>query len=170
MVNLTTKSADIFQISRVLQRLKPAGSLMTVDPNGREIVSAVTIANLASYSSFWEVDYTVAPKTNNETLYPVSVAQAAAGVSPTDPHTPPRYAFQGSQATEWHYNSEIISAVSYVEDADGVVQDQQNYQIVTYFDGSQVSYTAEKGIMDPSMAWGAIHAKSTSASPYTGSR
>jgi hypothetical protein len=169
-VNLTTKSGDVFQIQRVLERLKPAGALMTVDPTGLEIVNQVTIANVASPSSYWEIDYKVVPKGNNTALYPVSNAQAAAGIKPTDAHTPPRYAWQGSQATEWHYNGEIVGVVAYVEDENHTVTDSHNFQTIVYYDGTRVNYTADKGIMDSTRAWGAINAKALSASPYAGAR
>lgn len=78
------RAEDTRSLNQVISKLKPAGSLLTVDDGGVEIHQELPIYNIASNENFWEVVGRVSPRPVNgvpvEALYAVSAASGL-GVS-----------------------------------------------------------------------------------------
>lgn len=178
------RAEDAQAIYEVLDVLKPAGVTVTVDSNGIPIYTEVGYGSVAADSEYWEVVAEVRPRgTLNSalvnSLYPLSPQQAGS-VSPysgqitrsSDPHPLPRYAFSSFQGNEWSYASEVVSVVSYVEDDNGDVVEGNTSEYVTYYDGTTVNYSADKGIADSVQALAAKYAAGgiMSAAPYSDTR
>lgn len=171
---------------RVLQHLRPAGTIITVDPSLGMPEEITPISGLKADSEFWEVIPKVTPNTSLTDLspYPLSAGQEAAGVQQTDQRVLPRPPFSSSAGMYWTYNPMISSAKSYsfmAFDLTGV-PDQvdpmhatpwpSDQEVVTYNDHVTVTYNAQKGVMPAYQALAAMVVEDGSlvAHPYTADR
>lgn len=182
-------------IVRVLQKLRPAGTIVTVDPDMGDPYVATDISGLQADSEFWEIVPKVQPKTNlvGETtdVYPYSTQQSAAnaatvaagGIVAADVHrvlpVPP---WASSQGKSWSYNGSISAVTSYTfapPDPANLLDAQNSTpsvyaddQSVVYRDGTEVRYTARKGVLSAQQALAAqvVADGSLVAHPYSGDR
>lgn len=170
---------------RVLQKLRPAGTIITVDPGLGVPHVAQPISGLQADSEYWEIVPKVQPKAilgEITTVYPVSAAQVLSGVDPAARRALPRPPFAGVQGRSWTYNTQISAAVSYsfpasdglnfAEPQDGTPSPLTDDQLVVYRDGTEVRYTAKKGTLGAQqvLAAQAVADGSLVAHPYTGDR
>lgn len=181
---------------RVLQKLRPAGTIVTVDSSMGDPYVPTQISGLQADSEFWEIVPKVLPKSTlvGETtdVYPLSAQQAAAlaastaasgGITPPDVHRVlPRPPWAASQGRTWTYNGAVSAATSYTfapPDASNILDAQDSTpstmtddQTVVFRDGTEVRYTARKGLMSAqqALASGTVSDGSLVAHPYTGDR
>lgn len=170
---------------RVLQKLRPAGTIVTVDPSLGNPHRLTPIAGLRADSEFWEVIPKVLPKTsltNSDTFYPLSPLQQEAGDPPPGHRVLPRPPFSSSRGRTWSYNPLVAATKSYsfpasdpynlTEPQDGVPSTVSDDQTVVYRDGLVVKYTSQKGVLDPQrvVASGTMADGVLVAHPYTGDR
>lgn len=171
---------------RVLQHLRPAGTIITVDPSLGMPDKITPISGLKADSEFWEVIPKVSPNTslNDLSPYPLSAGQQADGVQSTDQRVLPRPPFGSSAGMYWTYNPLITSAKSYSFPSIDIAEpptdpDPLNSspwysddQSITYNDRVTVTYTAMKGVMpaQQALAAQAVEDGSLLAHPYTADR
>lgn len=156
---------ETYELTRVLNALKPADALLTINPEGVVIHRDVLLRGVAADSEHWEVSVRVAPRKEVERYY---TAQATFGAAVAQP----RPAFVGYQGEAWTYNADIVSVGSYTETTPGVTGTTRDYQRVVYPDGRAVDYAPERGVADPQriqMGRAASDAMLVAA-PYAGPR
>jgi hypothetical protein len=145
-----------YALGRVLQRLKPAGSLARISSSGVGLLSKLYVANMASDSEYWEVTTKVVPKPNLATpieeIYPLSERQQKAGVASTDTREIPKPVHTHPQTTEWSYNSQIVRTSAYSQTQDGQVIDPNDYEVVVYENDQQRAYNPDKALMNAQLA------------------
>lgn len=111
------RAADEYQLYRVLNKLKPAGVLLTVDSDGLVMHTPIRPGRLSADSNYWEITTKTTPKLGlvkgAQEPYPVSTQQALAGFEPTQPHVVPVSVWSGAQDTEPSRNGHIASVTSY---------------------------------------------------------
>lgn len=171
---------------RVLQKLRPAGTIVTVDPGLGVPHVAQPISGLQADSEYWEIVPKVQPKGTIigpiTAVYPVSTLQAAAGVDSGVRRALPRPPFSGGQGGSWTYNTQISATTSYTFPAsealnfadpqDGTPSPLTDDQLVVYRDGTEIRYTAKKGTLGAQqfLAAQAVSDGALVAHPYTGDR
>jgi hypothetical protein len=171
---------------RVLQKLRPAGTIITVDPSLGVPHVAQPISGLQADSEYWEIVPNVQPKGGTlgdvASVYPLSASQALQGLDPTMRRPIPRPPFSGAQGRSWTYNTTISAATSYTFPAsnpldfadpqDGTPSPLTDDQLVVYRDGTEVLYTAKKGTLGAQqiLAAAAVSDGTLVAHPYTGDR
>lgn len=168
--------ADIHSVSRVIDRLKPAGTRYIIEPKGVGLLTSVDVASLASDSNYWQVIAKVTPRrslvASVSATYPVSTGQAAAGITSYDTHELPKPAFTTSQTTSWTYNAEITQVKAYSQDQYGNPADPLDFESVRYLEGTTVKYTPDKGVLDARQAIASRYARDgvIQAAPFSDAR
>jgi hypothetical protein len=139
----TIRPDEQFQAMRVMDRLKPAGSQVTLDPEGLAIHQQVPIRAVAADSEHWEIIYKTTPSPGlvspipQRPVYPES-----------DPaKCQPRPAFSGYQGESVCYNNDIVRVSSYKMIVRAVIT-STNYATVIFRDGVSRSYLTSHAIMD----------------------
>jgi hypothetical protein len=181
---------------RVLQKLRPAGTIVTVDTGMGDPHVPTPISGLKADSEFWEIVPKVLPKSSlvgdTSAVYPRSYKQAAqlaastaanGGITPADVHRIiPRPPWTGAQGKTWTYNTAISAVTSYTfapADTSNVLDAQDSTpstiaddQTVVYRDQTSVTYTARKGVLSAQQALASrtVSDGSLVAHPYTGDR
>lgn len=182
---------------RVLQKLRPAGTIITVDPDMGDPHVETPISGLQADSEFAEVVPKVKPKPNLvggvESVYPLSWKQVTGGslggkpyypdggIEPTSRRIVPRPPFSHSQGRSWTYNSAISAVTSYTfapPDPANIVEAQDGpatgaaEQVVVFRDRTEARYTARDGLLSAMQAVAAqlVSDGSLVAHPYTGDR
>lgn len=151
-----------YQLSRVLERFRPAGTSFLVDPMGVALHRDITPRNLAADSEYWEVTSAVTINPNLVVppggIYPTAGAQA-------------RPVFSQYQSEELSYNGDVTGVSSYVMDA-GTVLTRGDDELVTYSDGTQRTYVAHDAAMTPAEALSAklVSDGILTSSPYPPAR
>lgn len=142
---------ELYEATRVLDRLAPAGAQLMIDPNGLAIHRPVPIRNVAASSEYWEVVYKTTPKPGlvdpgpDQPLYVQS-----------DPRkTQPRPAFARYQGETWCHNDDVSNHRSYRCDDDGNEFGADNDDVVTFVDGSVRRYLSNQALLDGARAQGA---------------
>lgn len=136
-----------YQAIRVLERIKPAGTQVTVDPEGLAIHQSVPIRAVASDSEYWEIIYKTTPAPNlvsptpSKPVYP----------QPDPKKCQPRPCFSGYQGEKWCYNGEISRVVSYQMLGISIVT-SVNFETVVFKSGISKSFVASWGLMDGGQA------------------
>ena len=107
------RQEDEMNVSRVLNVLKPAGVLLTVDSDGLMLHVPSRIANLFADSNFWEVLVKVRPRPGlsaTASPYPLSPVKVSTGAVVDGVLSPlPKPPLTTSQGHQWSYNSTITS-------------------------------------------------------------
>lgn len=179
---------DAWAVSRVLERLKPANVLLTVDAQGVVVQKALAVAAASADSEDWQVVQQVTPDAALPlwAVYPLTAGQQAAGVDPTGARIMPVPPLTTRVGDEWTHEAPSQSARSYtyapldVADGDwthpGGIPDMSSTssadQVVVWQDGSAEIYRASRGLLDAAHA---IAAKASTdgalmSHPYSGDR
>lgn len=128
-----------YKLTIALNRLKPANTLVTVDPQGVEIHRPLTLRGVSADSTYWLVRSKVAPKPDKAHVY--------------QRHTPdtaieqPKVAFAHYQGEAWSYNSDVAIVRSYAERPDGHVVHRINYQRATV-NNQAIDFSPDKALTD----------------------
>lgn len=163
------EAAEEWDARRVLNRLKPAGTLLTIDPRGVALHTTAQISQLTADSEFWEVIPTVQPKTTVpgwREVYPTPTGYV------DGPYELPRPPFSSSQGDRVSYNTNIVSVQTYAETPDGVPTTQQDYESITYPDGARAVYSGDRAVLTQREVLSAHYVSSgvMVAHPYSQSR
>lgn len=112
---------ELYQLTTVLTRLKPAGALLTIDPLGVVVHAPVAIRDVAADSEDWEVATKVAT--------PQAVARYYQAPSAT-PVPQPRPAHTAYQGEAWSYNADVAGVAAYLESTTGARTSDVDYERV----------------------------------------
>jgi hypothetical protein len=137
------RQEDEMNVQRVLNILKPAGVLLTVDNLGMVMHVPTRIVTLEADSNFWEVLTKVKPRPGLSTVanpYPLSPVLVSVGSIEAGALTPlPKPPFATSQGHQWSYNSAIASVKglsirgdSATVSGSGTVISNKNWERVTW--------------------------------------
>jgi len=184
--NIYSFPADESALTRVLGKLRPAGTVLTVDPGVGITYIPVNLRGVQADSEYWEVIQKVAPKATLagpvQSVYPISIGQSLGGVQYSDVRVLPVPPLSSSQGTSWSYSTQVSAAVSYAFPApdpldtadpqDASATPGTDDQTVVFRDGSSTVYTASKGVLAPSRSLTAAASADGAlvAHPYTGDR
>lgn len=154
---------EAYRLTRVLDRLKPAGALLTVDAQGVAVHSQAHIRDVSASSTYWEVRTRVVPRPSLVAYYP------QASTTPVDRVRP---AFSAYQGEAWSYNSDVQSVTAYAQAPQGAVISPVDYERVTAADGHPVDLTPDRALADPAaiMLGRAVSDGVMVAAPYAGPR
>lgn len=136
---------EAYELVRVMERFRPAGTAFTIDPMGVALYSAVQPRTIAADSEYWEVVSAVTPNPNLIAppggIYPSQTAEF-------------RPAFASYQSAEWSYNGDITTVTSYTMESNQVLA-RGNDELVIYSDGTRHRYLASDAPMSASQAMSA---------------
>lgn len=179
------RSSDQWALVRVLERLKPAHILLTVDNQGASAMLARPIAAMTSDSEHWEMATKVTPNqvSSDSSPYPLSAQQAAAGIAAGDARVLPRPPMSSRLGDEWSYGGQLPSSQTYgfmpTDDVDftepGAIPDTASAtldQTVIWRDSTSTTYGSPLGLLDPLQS---LVARASAdgvlvANPYSGDR
>lgn len=132
---------ETYALVRVLERLKPASALMTIDSIGTGLYRPVVLRDVATDSAYWEVETQVAARVDVASAYPNADEDST-------PMVQPRPAFTGYQGEAWSYNGDIAAFSSYTEAPAGdEVLTRYNYERVES-PSATVDYTPDRAFAD----------------------
>ncbi|MFD8654190.1 DUF7297 family protein [Streptomyces mirabilis] len=179
------RTSDEWALVRVLERIKPAHILLTVDTQGTSALLPRGISAIRSDSEHWEIATRVTPSQAplGATPYPLSPQQEADGIDPGSSRVLPRPPLVTKIGDEWAYGSQIPTCRTYsvmpTDDVDftepGPVPDSgidSIDQSVVWRDGTSTVYGATLGSMDPLLSQAARAGADgvLVANPYSGDR
>lgn len=181
------RAQDVYNITRVLDVLKPVNTLLTVDPDGVEIHLPVTPGALTADSNYWDISVRVVPKDELKSFYDVVYQAYDHRANPQGiDSAKPVPAFSSSQGTQYSYVSEVSSVIADytigVGNTLNILNDPNNplskpahqneYDTVKWPDGSKTVYRPEYALIDPKQAAAAKAANDGQlvAAPYSGPR
>jgi hypothetical protein len=177
--------SDEWALVRVLERLKPASVLLTVDTQGTSALSPRAIAAAASDSEFWEIATVVTPQQTPLATnpYPLSAGQEDAGLSAGQARVLPRPPLETRLGDEWSYGTQMPVSRSYAvelgDEADftepGSIPDinaDSQDQVIVWRDGTSTTYSASLAVLDPLQVQAARAGAEgvLVANPYSGDR
>jgi hypothetical protein len=169
---------DLYGVLRVINVLKPAQTLASVDDTGLAVHQKVSIRAVAADSEFWEVTSSVIPQPTLADTYHVIYQAYDNRAKPTQIQAAsPRPPFNSSQGQEWSYVNEVTSVKGYAKkhgpDLTTSAAPAPNlYDTVRFFDGKSISYRPEYATIDPRQAMAAQAAGdgSLASHAYSGPR
>lgn len=169
------RAEDLYGISRVINVLKPAFTLATVDDRGVAVHDEAPIAGVWADSEFWEVVARVIPQNEQDPIWQLLYNAYDKRANPQGiEKVIPRPPFSASQGQQWSY----VNEVSRVDSYNGFTYDsgpqsgKTNYDRVKFYDGSVISYRPEYALIDPKQALVAQTGGDGSivSHPYSGAR
>lgn len=134
-------SEEEYQLVKVLDRLKPAEAILTIDTSLAATHIPLPPARVSASSSYWHVRKEVSIQSEKARFY----ARFIEG----EPVEQPRLAFSQYQGEAWNYNGEVVEVASYVEDAQGEVVQSVNFDRYVDEAGTHTDYTPERALRDP---------------------
>lgn len=173
------RAEDLYGIQRVIQVLKPAFTLATVDDNGLAVHKKVPIAGVSADSEFWEVISRVIPQEDLDEVYKLLYTSYDKRANPQGiERVPPRPAFTSSQGQQWTYVTEVSSVSSFTREPVDYNKttpkdvEALSYDTVRYYDGTVIVYRPEYALIDPKQAMVSqtVGEGSVQAAPYSGAR
>lgn len=130
-------ASESYELLRVLDRFRPAGTQFTVDPNGLAIHQRTDVRGVAASSEYWEVVSKTVPSD-----YVIG-----------EPWTTlPRPAFSGFQGEEWFYNDDVLFVTSEAYDGDDVLWPIVNDEEIVFSDGIRYTFRASDAILPGAQA------------------
>lgn len=169
------RAEDLYGIARVINVLKPAFTLATVDDRGVAVHDEAPIAGVWADSEFWEVVARVIPQDEQDPIYRLLYTAYDKRANPKGiEKVIPRPPFSSSQGQQWSYVNEVTKVESYnafTYDG-GPERGKTNYDRVKFYDGSTISYRPEYALIDPRQALVSQTAGDGSivSHPYSGAR
>jgi hypothetical protein len=173
------QGADMFGILSVVEVLKPATTLVSVDTTGPGIVLPVQIAAAWADSEYQEIVHLVTPVNSSAPAYAaitgsyqgVNAGQTQAGtyVQPSPPMT-------RSSGSQYSYAGDVTAVTATAATGDdpnaAVVTDGHDIQTIVFFGSGAVQYTAPQAVM-PARQAATVRTSSAVAvqsAPYSGPR
>lgn len=169
------RAEDLYGIARVINVLKPAFTLATVDDRGVAVHDEAPIAGVWADSEFWEVVARVIPQDEQDPIYRLLYTAYDKRANPKGiEKVIPRPPFSASQGQQWSYVNEVTKVESYNASTydGGPERGKTNYDRVKFYDGSTISYRPEYALIDPRQALVSQTAGDGSivSHPYSGAR
>lgn len=169
------RAEDLYGIARVINVLKPAFTLATVDDRGVAVHDEAPIAGVWADSEFWEVVARVIPQDEQDPIYRLLYTAYDKRANPKGiEKVIPRPPFSSSQGQQWSYVNEVTKVESYNASTydGGPERGKTNYDRVKFYDGSTISYRPEYALIDPRQALVSQTAGDGSivSHPYSGAR
>lgn len=132
--------AETYEIVRVIDVFKPAGTNFTINSEGIGIQVPLSIRDVAADSEYWDITTSVIPNT-------------ALPVNPYPTQTSPavRPSFSQYQGESWNYNADMASVSSYTMDGSTVTSAPDD-ETVVFTDGTSRLYNSPNAVMTPSQA------------------
>lgn len=166
---------DLYGILRVIDVLKPAFTLASVNDDGLAVHQKVPIRAVASDSEFWEITSRVLPAPAVASAYHLIYTAYDKRANPINIQAAvPMPPFSSSQGQEWSYANEVSSVKGYriPFTTDPPKNFTNTFQTVRFHDGKEISYRPEYAVIDPKQAQAAQVAKAGSivVHPYSGAR
>lgn len=165
------RAEDLYGIARVINTLKPAFTIASIDDKGVPLHVEVPIAGVAADSEFWEVVHRVIPLAELDEIYKLLYTAYDKKANPTGiEKVVPKPPFSSSQGQQWSYANEVASVTSFSTlPGSGSTP---NYDSVKYYDGKTIVYRPEYAVIDPRQALVAQTAGEGSvvSHPYSGAR
>jgi hypothetical protein len=144
-----------YELIRVLNTFKPAGTQFTVDMNGINVDVPTQLRGVAADSEYWEIVSSVIPNlltTNTATdivSNPYSTTPTGDGTVTITQQRPALSQYQGES---WSYNGSIPNTKSYVMTPSGSILGGTDDETVVYSDGTSHVYSSSGSIMTSSQA------------------
>lgn len=170
------RAEDIYGIQRVINVLKPASTIASIDDKGVAVHVEVPIGAVAADSEFWEVVPRVIPLEELDEIYRLLYTAYDKRANPTGiEKVVPRPPFSSSQGQQWSYASEVASVASFSSQLPGegsAIISNSSFDTVKYYDGKTIAYRPEYAVIDPRQALVSQTAGDGSivSHPYSGSR
>lgn len=165
----TLTLAEGYEMQRVLNTFKPAGTQFTVDTDGLAIHDTVRPRTVAASSEYWEV---VQKITVNSSYAETALTGSSLPYVTRDSQTnQPRPAFSSYSGEEWFYNDDVMYVMSSSITEDGSEQ-PYNQETVVFNDGKRHVFKATDAILPGAQAnAGRIVSDGVlAAGPYANSR
>lgn len=168
------RAEDLYGIQRVVNVLKPASTIASIDDNGLAVHTEAPIGGVTADSEFWEVVPRVIPQEELDEIYKLLYTAYDKRANPTGVEkVVPRPPFSSSQGQQWSYASEVASVTSFTSTLGGHKDlSSPDYDTVKYYDGKSIAYRPEYAIIDARQA--ALSQTSGEGSvvshPYSGAR
>lgn len=156
----TLATAETYEIVRVLNTFKPAGTNFTVNSGGISVQVPIEVRGVAADSEYWDIEVSVIPN-------------AELPINPYPPQTAPavRPAFSQYQGGSWNYNADMSTVSSYTIE-NGQVSASPDDQTIVYTDNTSRVYLSSNSVMTPAQAASAqlISDGVLTVSPYAPAR
>lgn len=153
------QAMDTEDVTRVLNKLKPAGTLVTVDVGGVRTRSQVPISSISSDSNYWETYQKVQPPPSTTDVRAIYGKAGEAASRLGKPVSLPVPQYSGSQGTAWYYNSSISTTGGLLIDESmdletgngGTVISQQEWEVrqPRFAGDTTTEWLPSYGIRDP---------------------
>lgn len=131
-----------YQLVKVLDRLKPVESILTIDDSFSNTYIPLNVSRVAASSSYWHIRKTVSIDPQRAGFYSHYIDG--------EPAEQPRLAFSHYQGEAWNYNGEITEVSSYVEDEETGDRTQDvNFDRYVDYLGHTHDYTPDRALTDP---------------------
>jgi hypothetical protein len=158
---------DTWGILRVLNVLKPADTVITVNTEGVALHHKVAIGSLVADSDYWEISARVLPKQTVKNWY-TAIDKAYDGrANPQGiDSAQPRPAFTSAQGQQWSYVGNVVSAKASSE------KSNREYDTVHFPDKTTKTYLPSYALIDLKTAAAGRVANDgvTVSAPYSGPR
>jgi len=140
---------DIYTLNKVLSRLKPAGTLLTIQNTNVPVNRDIGISGLYSDNDFWEISMRRTPKPGLEKYYlnssasALNVSQSINGATMIP--TPP---FAGSVGHKYTASINVASVAGYALDANNNVVASENWDHMGPRGSVRDTFTPDRGVID----------------------
>lgn len=131
----TLSSEEHYIATKVLERFKPVGTLLSLDPAGVALHSLAKIRGVTADSTHWEIVTSVTPPPAKRQLYTPPNASVDPVLEDERPYQETfdltRPALSGYQGEVWSYNSDVIRVTGYREIAKSlwpILPDPDDYE------------------------------------------
>jgi hypothetical protein len=172
------QGADMFGILSVVEVLKPAATLVSVDTSGPGIVLPVQAAAAWADSEYQEIVHLVTPGNPADPAYAaITGSYQGVNAAQTQPGTyiQPSPPLSRSSGSQYSYAADVTTVTASAATGDdpnaAVVTDGLDFQTVVFM-GTGVQYTPPQAVMPPQQAASARTASSVAvkSAPYSGPR
>jgi hypothetical protein len=158
---------DTWGILRVLDVLKPADTIITVNTEGVALHRKAPISAITADSEYWEISSKAIPKPVVKKWYNTIVPAYDGRANPQGiDSAQPRPAFTSAQGQQWSYVGDVVGAVA----SSG--NNNKDYDVVHFPDKTTKTYLPTFATIDPkTAAAGRVASEGvTVAAPYSGPR
>jgi len=170
------QGSDMYGILSVVEVLKPAASIISVDMSGPGIVTRVPVSAAWSDSEYWELTQLVTPDAGDPAYAAALAAYQKGGQPPGGTFQTPQPPLSRSQGSQYSYAADVTTVTAQAVTGDdpnaAVVTDGTDWQTVVFPPGQRVTYLPQRAIMPAAQAASARTSSpvTVKAAPYSGSR
>lgn len=145
----TLTLSEAYEVQRVINVFKPAGTQFTVDADGLAIHNPASIRTVAASSEHWEV---VQKVTVNAEFAATGLSDSSLPYITTDATlNQPRPAFSNYSGEEWFYNDDVMYVMATAINEDGT-EVAANQETVVFDDGVRQVFKASDSVLPGAQA------------------